>query len=170
MELDEVGANPQRLAEAIHEQLGESEGPVSVYDISQALDIVEIREEPLVSFEGALVTTPERSWGSILVNANSSRQRRRFTLGHELGHFLNSWHIPTSPTGFWCSRSDMTAADVRSRDRYLRQEAEANRFAIELLTPRKRLRRYLISQADLHQVLAIAEDFQISREAAARRY
>lgn len=64
----------------------------------------------------------------------------------------------------------MTATDLRSRDRYLRQEAEANQFAIELLTPRKRLRRYLVDDPDLHQVLAIAEEFQISREAAARRY
>ena len=170
MELDEVGANPQRLAEAIHQQLGSGGGAVQVYDIARALDIVEVREGPLVNFEGALVTTPERDRGSILLNANSSRQRRRFTLGHELGHFLNSWHQPTSPTGFWCSRSDMTAADLRSRDRYLRQEAEANRFAIELLTPRRRLRRYVIGEPDLQQVLAMSEEFYISREAAARRY
>ncbi len=44
MELDEVGANPQRLAEAIHQQLGSGGGAVQVYDIARALDIVEVRE------------------------------------------------------------------------------------------------------------------------------
>ncbi len=170
MEVEEVGANPLRLAEAIHRQVGSSSGPVPVHEVARALDIVEIREEPLVNVEGALVTTPERGWGSILVNLRSSPQRRRFSVGHELGHFLNPWHQPTSPNGFWCSRSDMTAADLRSSDRYFRQEAEANSFAIELLTPRGRLRRYLTGETDLHNMLAIAKEFDISREAAARRY
>ena len=119
MALDDVGANPQRIAEAIHEQLGEGSGPVPVREIARALDIVEIREEPLTNIEGALVTTPERGSGSILVNANSDPRRRRFSIGHELGHFLNAWHRPTSPGGFQCSRSDMIAADLKDRNRYL---------------------------------------------------
>jgi hypothetical protein len=54
--------------------------------------------------------------------------------------------------------------------RQLRQEAEANRFAIELLTPIRRLKPYLSGAADLERVLALAADFDISKEAAARRY
>lgn len=168
MELADVGANPERLATAIHLQLGVGSGPVPVHDIARALDIVDIREEPLRNMEAALLTDPERSHGAILLNSTSRPQRRRFSLGHELGHFVNEYHRPTSVTGFQCARSDMIEA--RDINRHVRQEAEANRFSIELLTPRKRLKPYLRGDVSLDRAEAIANDFDISRQAAARRY
>jgi len=170
MALDDVGANPERLADAIHDQLGRRSGPVPVRAIARALDILEIREEPLTNIEGALLTTPERGVGSILLNTNSGRRRRRFTLSHELLHFLNPWHRPTAPDGFWCSRGDMIESDRKSHSPHRRQEAEANAFAIELLAPRTQLRSHISGGPDLCRVLAISGDFDISREAAARRY
>jgi Zn-dependent peptidase ImmA (M78 family) len=170
MALDDVGANPRRLAEAIHGQLGERRGPVPVDKIAIALDIQEIREERLTNIEAALVTTPERGCGSILVNLSSSPQRRRFSVGHELCHFLNPLHLPTSTEGFWCSRSDMRVTAYNDSDRHGRQEAEANTFSIELLAPRARVRPYLKASPDLKEVLRLAKDLDISREAAARRY
>jgi Zn-dependent peptidase ImmA (M78 family) len=170
MALDDVGANPRRLAEAIHGQLGERKGPVLVDQIARALDIEAIREERISNIEAALVTDPERSYGSILVNLNSSPQRRRFSVGHELGHFLNPVHEPTSSEGFRCTRSDMILAAQNDQDRYVRQEAEANTFAIELLAPRGRVKSYLNPSPDLAKVLRLAGDLDISREAAARRY
>lgn len=170
MALDDVGTNPVRLATAIHRQLAEGTGPVPVGDIARALDIVEVREEALINFEGALVTTPERGFGSILVNRRSSRRRRRFTLSHELLHFLNPLHRPTSPDGFWCSREDMRANRLDSGVRHLRQEAEANTFAIELLAPPARIKRYLRGEPDLAKVLSMSDGLDISKEAAARRY
>lgn len=168
--LDDVGANPQRLAQAIHAQIGEAPGPVPICEIATALDIVTIREEPLTNIEGALVAPPERGYGAILVNARSKPQRRRFTIGHELGHFLNPWHRPSTPDGFRCARADMVITSVTGQNRQLRQEAEANAFAIELLAPSKWVRRYIAAKIDLAQVLAMAEALEISREAAARRY
>ena len=135
--LDDAGGNPRKIAEAIHLQLGDLTGPVPVDAIAHALDIVEICKEPLTSFEGALITNVEKDYGSILVNARSNPQRRRFTVAHELGHFLNAWHKPT----IQCSREDMIVS--AARDRHLRQETEANAFSIELLTPRKRLACHL---------------------------
>lgn len=170
MALDDVGLNSRRLAEAIHIQLGQISGPVPVHAIASALDIHEIREEPLSDIEAALVTTPERDVGSILVNAKSSPQRRRFSIGHELLHFLNPLHQQTTPGKFWCSRLDMMAVDQDQQDRHLRQEGEANSFAIELLAPRSRVRSFLKGRPDLKQVLGLAGDLDISREAAARRY
>ena len=167
--LEDVGVNPQRLAEAIHEQLGEGVGAVPVRQIALALDIVDIREQPLTNFEAALVTTPERDYGEIVLNLNSSPQRRRFSLGHELLHFLNSGHEQTEAGGFWCSRADMMTSSA-TQDRHVRQEAEANAFAIELLAPRKRLRPYLRAEASLQSVLRMASDLDISREAATRRF
>ncbi len=170
MALDDVGANPVRLAAAIHDQLGEGAGAVPVYDIAEALDIVEICFKPLLNIEGALITTRERDIGSILVNSSSSKQRRRFTTGHELLHFLSPFHHPTSPDGFQCSRRDMTEHNLVAADRHRRQEAEANAFAIELLAPRPRIRPYLQDAPDLAHVLAMAKELDISKEAAVRRY
>ena len=141
-----------------------------VREIAAALDIGEIREEPLTNFEAALITTPERGYGSILVNLNSSRRRRRYSIGHELLHFLNPWHRPTSPGGFECSRLDMIETGSHDRDLHRRQEAEANTFAIELLAPAERVRGYMADTPDLAEVIAMADDLDISREAAARRY
>lgn len=168
MELADVGANPERLATAIHLQLGDGTGPVPVHDIARALDIVDIREESLRNMEAALLTDPERSYGAILLNSTSSPQRRRFSLGHELGHFANEYHRPTSVGGFQCLRSDMVEA--RDMNLQFRQEAEANRFAIELLTPRNRLKPYLRGDVSLDRADALANEFYISRQAAARRY
>ena len=166
--LDDVGGNPRKIAEAIHLQLGDLSGPIPVYEIARALDIDEIRESPLSNLEGALITTPEKSYGAILVNLRSSPQRRRFTVGHELGHFLNPWHKPPLETGFACTQEDMII--WFPGDRYYRQEAEANAFSIELLTPRKQLARYLRESANLEHALDIASAFDISKESAARRY
>ncbi|MCJ2011941.1 ImmA/IrrE family metallo-endopeptidase [Methylobacterium sp. J-076] len=174
MEVEEAGANPDKLASAIHDQLKASPGPVPVEAIAMALDIVEIRVEPLSNFEGALVTTLDRNTGQILVNARSRPQRRRFTIAHELGHFLNPRHAPTGPNGFACSRDDLRASPAGGRnggsDRHRRQEAEANAFAIELLAPRRWLRPYVSGVADLAQVIALSDAFEISREAGVRRY
>lgn len=169
MAVEEVGLNPEKLAAAIHTQLSLAKGPVPVHEIARALDIIEIREEPLSNLEGMLLTTSQRSEGAILVNGRSSYERRRFTVAHELGHFLISSHRPVSEKGFYCTAADMvTAGDLADLNR--RQEAEANRFAIALLAPLQLVRRYLNRSPDLIHVLAIAAELQISKEAAARRY
>lgn len=169
MAIEEVGANPERLAAAIHNQLKLTEGPIPIEAIARALDIVEIRVEALFNIEGALITPPERGTGSILINGGSGRRRQRFAIAHELGHFLNVWHSPTTPSGFACGSSDFRSMDLRTQDRHRRQEAEANTFAIELLAPRSRVKRHLPGSPDLQRVLALAEDLHISREAAVRR-
>jgi len=100
MALDDVGTNPQRIAETILEQMGYCTGSVPVQQIALALEIIEIRQEKLTNFEGALFTQPERDCVSILVNARSGPRRRRYTIGHELYHFLNPMHRPITQAGF----------------------------------------------------------------------
>lgn len=173
MAIEEVGASPELLARAIHHQLGERPGPVPVRAIAAALDIEEIRSEALRNMEGALIAPPERGRGSILVNSRSSPRRQRFTIGHELGHFLNLWHKPTNGNGFSCRAEDMRLegpAGRRSLSSEQRQEIEANRFAIALLAPPDRLRSALAKTPDLTRPLALAKALDISREAACRRY
>ena len=171
MDLDGAGASPERIAEAIHGQISGATGPVPVHDIARALDILEIRTRPLVSIEGCLLTQPERTDGKILVNANAPPRRQRFTVAHELGHFLISTHVSGDEEYFTCRGADMVAGPSTSiRDARRKQEAEANHFAINLLAPRTRCRRHLVGVPDLAAIDRLADEFDISREAAARRY
>src|SRR3954452_22317214 len=103
MAIEDVGSNPERLAAAIHDQLGLAKGPVPVAAIAAALDIVEIRTAATRGLEGALVTTEERSEGIIMVRAGETSHPRRSTVGHELGHFLNPEHKTTAETGLACT-------------------------------------------------------------------
>jgi hypothetical protein len=171
MEIEEAGPNPSRMADALVRQL-DGEGRVPVMDVAVALDIIELRKEPLYNLEGALLTDAERSSGAILFNATSRPHRQRFTVAHELCHFLNIRHRQTRKTGFSCSRSDMNISRLgrgHEENWHRQQELEANRFAIELLVPTSRLGPFLRRELTLENVLEMNRKFDVSREAAGRR-
>lgn len=168
MAVDDVAHSVDRIAFEIHRQLGDIAGPIPVDQIALRLGIDDIRERPLDKFEAALVTDPERSGGAVLLNSRSNPYRRRYSLAHELGHFLCGWHKQPSKKGFVCSKRDMAVPS--GNDVHVRQETEANQFAIELLAPERLVSRYLKRLPDLEQVLAIQAALKISKTAAARRY
>lgn len=168
IEIESVGSDPVRLARALLSQMPDLDGWVPIEEIALALDIVEIRVMPLHSIEACLQCDRTKSRGQIVVREQSSAPRRRYSIGHELGHFLNERHLPASEHGFDCTADDMTAS-VRT-GRGLEQEREANTFAIEVLTPRALLKPHLGRAADLKNALDIARRFDVSREAAIRRY
>ena len=161
--------DPDRLADAVLELLQpDARQPVPVTEIAMALDIVEVRCAALKGCEGLLLTDRVRSEGSILANdAHGRTARTRFTIAHELGHFLLEHHEPSGRDGFHCSAGDMGGQEGTTR--HARQEAEANRFAIGLLAPLRRYAELLERAPDLRETLALASDLQISREAALRR-
>ena len=172
MDLDDAGANPQRIAEAIIAQIPDLPRRVPVEEIAYALDIVEISVEPLKSFEGVLITSgPEKTEGSILVNAKSGLRRRRYTVGHELGHFLHPHHIPPTD-GFHCTSEDMARSNVKGNSKRILQELQANAFAAELLLPRVLFVRDLQYKRELglEAIIELSDNYDISKEAVARRY
>ena len=169
MEIEEVGQNPERLAAAIHAQLALKSGPVPIYDIATLLDIDEIREERLDNFEGVLLTTPERSFGKILINSRSHKARRRFSVAHELAHFLISSHKQISGDGFICSQSQMKIFG-KGKSQNERQEIEANRFAISVLAPEHLMRPFLKRDPEVEQIQQCAIELELSKAAVARRF
>lgn len=172
VDLDDAGANPQQIAEGVLAQIPDLPKRVPVEDIAYALGIVEIRVEPLKSFEGALITSgTEKAEGSILVNAKSGRRRRRYTIGDELGHFLHPHHIPPV-SGFHCTSEDMARSNGQRTGNRALQEIQANAFAAELLLPRARFLQDLRQKRglDLDHVIELSDNYDISKEAVARRY
>lgn len=161
--------DPDQLAQEVHRLLEfEDWLPVPVTNIARELDIAEVRCAAPKGCEGMLLTDRVRSEGSILVNdAHGNLGRTRFTIAHELGHFLLEHHQPSAENGFSCSTHDMGIQG--GNDRHAMQEAEANCFAIGLLAPANRYADLLAQPPDLDRALELGRELEISREAALRR-
>lgn len=171
MELADCG-NPEKLIVEILRQLPTLSPPVPVEDIAVAVGIEEIRDLDTEGFEGALIALADKSRGVILVRKNSPPYRRRFSISHELGHFLIPTHVAIDSRGFMCRADDMRMTQSATSDRAARMEVEANRFAAHLLMPPPLLRRELarLRGADISHILQLADRYDVSKEAAARRY
>ena len=172
MDLADLGT-PETLVEGIIGQVPDMPVPVPVEDIARALDIADITPIGTDSFEGGLVTDRDKSEGVILVNRKGSRRRQRFTVGHELGHFLMPLHLPEDGMRFMCTAADMRRSDSpKATNRAARMEVEANRFAANLLMPATAFRRDLAKSAapDVALLLRLCDRYDTSKEATARRF
>jgi Zn-dependent peptidase ImmA (M78 family) len=172
MALDDAGGDPERIAAAVIAQIRDLAPPIPVEEIAYAADITEIQRTELTNYEGGLIAWDDKFEGKILVNCRSIPERQRYTIGHELGHFLNPWHQPPSEEGFRCTATDMVRTEARPGDRALQMEVEANIFAAELLLPRTLFLRDLRTRAglDLEHIVQLAGRYAVSKEATGRRY
>ncbi|MGR3743028.1 MAG: ImmA/IrrE family metallo-endopeptidase [Pseudooceanicola nanhaiensis] len=158
---------PRRLGQALHAMLGPIDGAVPIVDIAQELDIAEVRLDVFDGFEGMLLTDRRRSDGSILANTSRGERRARFTVAHELGHFLMERHKLSDTDGFRCMPADMR--ETRAGRQHFRQELEANLFAIEALAPVAMVKPYLAGSPDLRVAQQMRDRLDISLEACIRR-
>jgi hypothetical protein len=106
------------------ELFGGPELPVPVDAIAEDLLGLSVEEREL-EVSGMLLPAERR----ILVNAGESEPRQRFTIAHELGHWVCQCLDGTTAPVF-CRDKDVSAAANRGLER------EANVFAAELLMPR----------------------------------
>lgn len=139
---------------------------VPVEEFAKTVNIVDIKSLEIDAFEGVLITDEDKKKGVILVKEGGSSERRRFTIAHELGHFLIRSH-----EGF----QQCSAADMRERrlgTEHQRREAEANRFAAGLLMPKPWFLRDLrrLGDADVSHVQILADRYQTSLEATINRF
>ena len=154
--------HPEQLVDAIIQQNPDIDLPIPIEELARLAGISSI--EPLASegFEGTLIANAEKSTGAIYYSSLSPRPRQRFTIGHELGHFLLPWHRQTT---FKC-----TADDIGSRANK-EWEVQANQFAAELLIPQKLLKPRLLKLKDpeIDHVLTLAAEFGTSITMTAHR-
>ncbi|MBA4173723.1 MAG: hypothetical protein C0465_25320 [Ralstonia sp.] len=171
LDLDDTGS-PEGLITKILKAEPNLPIPVPVEELAQCFDITDITVLTTEGYEGGLITDDCKSEGVILVNAAARRGRRRFTIGHELGHFLIPTHRPAKSGQFLCSREDMRQWAAKENDAYARMEMEANRFSALLLMPPPKLRVYLgkFGDPDLAHITELADHFDVSKEPAARAY
>src|SRR6266567_4859385 len=109
-------ARERRLSVPVDvEQLAQRDADFSEDDLPEGID-------------GVLLRWPDPGRvPEIVVNRGAHAKRKRFTVAHELGHLVIPWHVGSLACNWLESHGD---SDITRQ-----LEAEANRFASELLMP-----------------------------------
>lgn len=145
-------AEANRLSSMLNLVLGEERFPVKVDEVALEYSrqccpddpIDKVMGEPLEGFEGMLTANRARSkWLVLYNNAMPSMGRQRFTIAHELGHYL--LHRDRQDQ-FECGSDDIETADGADERRERQLETEADQFASALLMPLDDFRRQVDGQ------------------------
>lgn len=170
IDLDGAGS-PSAIAERIHSLAPDLPPKFDLAALCSALDITSIAEAEATGFEATVIMDSLGASGSILLASGRRPERHRFSIGHELGHFLIEGHAPRPGERHGCNLDHFHLNDTREQDRRRRIEAEANRFAGRLLMPPAKLRRMMTArEPDLVEIFSLAAEFGVSKEAMARGY
>jgi len=139
--------------------------PVPVLELAQSHRI-NVRFGPLPDdLSGFLVHEGEKVF--IGVNSRHASTRQRFTLAHELGHFV------LHPSGNFVDRKLIYFRHNRSSQALDPKEVEANQFAAELLMPERFVYRFLkdriVDLEDEEFLAGLAKRFSVSTQALTYR-
>lgn len=165
MELADCGS-PERLLGVILAHHPDWQPPVDVETFARSVGIIDFMDLEVDGFVGALQTDMEKTKGIILSAAGMPPRRRRFTVAHELGHFLIAAHRGDKR----CTARDLM--ETRRETLHQKEEAQANRFAAGLLMPKP----WFVQQTDelgtpaVVHLRALADTYDVSLEAAANRW
>lgn len=168
-------AQPDRLASIVIAQIKpqlECLLPLPIEDVAKACGILEVRSLTTDGFEGGLIQDEYKDRGFILVKAGAKAERTRFTIAHELGHFVNLRHVaPPGTEQLLCSRDDLRASGIARNSRH-GIEVQANEFAANVLMPQPVLstQPFMKGSPEIGRILALQQLCGVSKEAAARRY
>lgn len=137
--------------------------PINVNELAAKLD-VKIQHQD--DFPDTLSAALMRSGDSavVAVNGRHHEHRIRFSIAHELGHLL----LHRDSGGYYDKRHQISV-DLRNQtsvEGWNVKEIEANRFAAELLMPR----RMVLAELEHIQIASeLAKIFQVSEEAMTHR-
>jgi Zn-dependent peptidase ImmA (M78 family) len=152
----------RQTAKKILDNLGKKL-PVDVHAIAKSLKIP-IEERNYEDEVSGMLVLKDRN-AIISINKAHSENRKRFTIAHELGHYL----LHKNSASVFIDKAPVFLRDKKSSDGTQLQEIEANRFAAELLMPEGLLREKILKkQLDIENVNAIgklAKQFKVSPQA-----
>lgn len=139
----------------------------STFDCADS--IVAVNGAAFSDFDGALLFNAEepakRQWG-IVFNENATHGRQRFTIAHELGHFVLHRH---DRQAFQCGGDDVCTSAGEETD----IETEADKFASYLLMPADDFRSH-IDPRDIDVTIdvlsALADRYAVSLQAVALKW
>lgn len=141
--------------------------PVNLEIVAKHLDIRVLHEEMDENMSGLLVIKSGKR--AIGVNRSHHRNRQRFTIAHEIGHFVlhhKSFHDPKNDLHWDKKWAYFRSTKLGGADQ---DEYEANQFAAELLMPESLLRAFIDTERiDLSNDIdtsMMAERLQVSEQA-----
>lgn len=162
-----------RLTHLLDAAMGEATRfPIDVCELAKAVgselklgdEITNVQAANLDSFEGGLFQVASGRWALLYNKELASPGRIRFTLAHELGHFLVH---RTLQSEFHCSQAEVAGYEAERKQ----LEMEADTFASTLLMPVKQFRASAAGQAiDLDILSDVSTKFGVSLTAAALRW
>ncbi|WP_168355923.1 ImmA/IrrE family metallo-endopeptidase [Sphingomonas gei] len=117
----------ERMAARLVERLGLAP-PIDVEKLCNSLADLSFRTFPIDIDGLCLDLKIPGKRPKVWVSKAMPPVRRRFTLAHEIGHIIIPWHRGTII-------DDIEAPSSGEKNKYREMEAEANRFAAELLMP-----------------------------------
>lgn len=155
-----VSSNPAQRAESLINELGitfASDIDIEAIAFDSGIDVL---YEPLNGCEATLVGFGNKAIAT--VRPSSSRGRERFSVAHEIGHWL--MHRGRS---FQCRADDI----VQNFSADFRLEKEADEFASHLLMPTSMIQPAIktINKPGLHHLQEMAVQFEVSLQAVSIR-
>ena len=161
----------QREATKLLESLRVRSVPVDVNGIAATVGLKIVYEDFTEDISGLLIT--RESTGVIGVHSRHALVRQRFTIAHEIGHFVLRHHSQSGEHVHIDEGWKVSARNEQSTKGVDVHEIEANRFAAHLLMPEAllkarvaALRRKSLSESD---VLELARAFKVSEQAMTLR-
>ncbi|MEZ0122112.1 MAG: ImmA/IrrE family metallo-endopeptidase [Candidatus Reddybacter sp.] len=127
----------KRQPEVILQELGIDDPEEIDLDLIAFTLNTSVKRMSLSGCEGQIIGTHTRA--IISINSDSDPRRQRFSLGHELGHWVNDRGKNLT---YQCSDADMRQYTTNRMDFKRQKEVRANSFSAELLMPGYLFNRY----------------------------
>ncbi len=138
----------------------QQEAPVDVMAIANSLGLT-VWEDDIQPLSGKLFRDPLNGGGSgfsIVVNERESSERKRFTIAHEIAHFiLHKDDLNENSIEETLYRGGLSGP----------KEVEANKLAAEILMPYSLIERLI--KSGIHSLDGLAEALGVSKTAVAIR-
>jgi len=160
-------ARAARRAEELVESMGLRKPFVDVRQIAASVGLNVVEDDLGDDISGALVTNAEGT--AVLVQATHHEHRKRFTIAHEIGHFVLRHHFTEGGHVHVDRGNYISLRGRRASEGVDPKEIEANWFAAALLMPAEMVTK-AVSRLDvtaLHDqhVEQLAETFKVSQQA-----
>ena len=143
--------------------------PVNIKNVAKLLGI-KIKKMKFSKDEisGAIIIKGKSGSPIIAVNEDHCEHRQRFTIAHEIGHFMlhniSNMHVDSNDVYFRDANATSNTGNVK--------EIQANQFAAELLMPRESMTKDLTGRyklknddKDIKTIADLAKKYNVSQQA-----
>ena len=158
----------EKIASDLLERFRIHELPIPLNKIIKSFNVTIKPYELGENISGLLVI--DSGVGTIGINPNDSKVRQRFTLAHELGHYILHKHETEL---FIDKEFTVLFRNQKSSTGEIKREQEANAFAASILMPKKflveEISRFNFDLNDENSIKKLSKTFEVSSAAMAFR-